>query len=133
MVAGQATNRGSVKRALAIGTAALVGAISAQTAAPATGDLSAAIVIAKRYVTARYHVTGLFSVVAARSKRKPGWALVDGYYRKPTHPRPLLWSAYLQLRSGSWHVVYSGIGLHATNPSPQAPCDIWPPFSEASC
>jgi hypothetical protein len=133
MVTAQATNRGSVRRALAIGTAALIGAISAQPAAPATGDLAAATVVAKRYVAVRYHVTGLFSIVAVRSRRKPSWALVDGYYRKPTKPRPLIWSTYLQLRGGSWHVVYSGIGLHATNPSPQAPCDIWPPFSEASC
>jgi len=109
----------------------VAGSVAAQ---PASGPtLAAAKAVAKAHVAKRFGIGGL-SAQAFRSRRDPSFALVDGYYKRPTVKNaPNTWAVYLRARGGAWRVVFAGIASHTTPTKAAVPCDIWPPFSEPAC
>jgi hypothetical protein len=92
-----------------------------------------AVLTATRYVSGRYGLVGIKGISSRRSKRKPDWGLVTGFYRRPGDGGR--WAVWLQLVDGYWIVKHAGLDEKAAAPpkSLRVPCDIRPAFSEPAC
>lgn len=92
-----------------------------------------AVIMASKYVTGRHGVSGLNGVTSRESRRRPGWALVTGRYRRPSPGGR--WAVWLLFYDQRWLVEYGGLDEQAARPPKGSgvPCDIRPAFARPAC